>query len=102
MERKPWELYDIDADRSEQHDLAAAQPERVREMSAKWDAYAARANVLSLGAWSGGAKGAEEGSAKKRFELKASIVSNGRILQPSRVARFPSRQSLPSIREAAE
>ena len=71
MKRKPWELYDINADRSEQHDLAAAQPERVREMSAKWDAYAARANVLSLGAWSGGAKGAEEGSAKKRFELKA-------------------------------
>ena len=71
MERKPWELYDIDADRSEQHDLATAQPERVREMSAKWDAYAARANVLPLGAWSGRANDAEVGSAKKRFELKA-------------------------------
>ncbi len=71
MERKPWELYDIDADRSEQHNLAAAQPERVREMSAKWDTYAARANVLPLGAWSGPAKDAEAGNTKKRFELKA-------------------------------
>ncbi len=71
MERKPWELYDIDADRSEQHDLAAAQPERVREMSEKWDAYAARANVLPLGAWSGRTEETEAGSPKKRFELKA-------------------------------
>jgi arylsulfatase len=40
-------------------------------MSAKWDAYAARANVVPLGAWSGSANDAEVGSTKKRFELKA-------------------------------
>lgn len=50
-ENKPWELYDIDADRSEQRDLAPQEPERVRELSGKWDAYAARADVLPLGAW---------------------------------------------------
>jgi arylsulfatase len=41
----PWELYDLKADRTEQRDLAAAQPERVKELAAKWDAWAARAQV---------------------------------------------------------
>ena len=50
-ENQPWELYDIDADRTEQHDLAAKQPEKVRELAALWEAWAARANVLPLGAW---------------------------------------------------
>jgi arylsulfatase len=31
-----WELYDLTKDRSEMNNLAAAQPERVREMSARW------------------------------------------------------------------
>ncbi len=48
---QPWELYDIDADRSEQRNLAADQPEKVRELAAKWDAYAAVSDVLPLGAW---------------------------------------------------
>ena len=42
----PWELYDLAKDRTEQHDLAAAQPERARELAAQWDAWAKRANVL--------------------------------------------------------
>ncbi len=50
-EDKPWELYDLAADRTEQHDLAAAQPERVQQLVAKWDAWAKRANVLPLGTW---------------------------------------------------
>jgi arylsulfatase A-like enzyme len=41
-----WELYDLDADRSEMNDLAGQQPERVREMVAKWEAWAKRAQVL--------------------------------------------------------
>jgi arylsulfatase len=46
----PWELYDMDADRSETNDLAAQQPERVKAMSAAWQAWAERANVLPLDA----------------------------------------------------
>ena len=42
----PWELYDLEADRTELHDLAAKQPERVQEMTAKWEAWAKRTNVL--------------------------------------------------------
>ena len=31
-----WELYNLATDRSEQHNLASAQPDRVRDMSARW------------------------------------------------------------------
>ncbi|MSU64585.1 MAG: arylsulfatase [Opitutus sp.] len=41
-----WELYDMDSDRVEMNDLAASQPERVKEMSAKWAAWAKRTNVF--------------------------------------------------------
>ncbi|WP_395752450.1 arylsulfatase [Prosthecobacter sp.] len=50
-ENKPWELYNIDQDRAEQHDLALSEPDRVKSMAAAWDSWAARANVLPLGAW---------------------------------------------------
>ncbi len=50
-EDRPWELYDIDQDRAEQHDLAAAKPERVKSMAEAWERWAARASVLPLGAW---------------------------------------------------
>jgi arylsulfatase len=41
-----WELYDLKADRTEQHDLAAAEPEKVKELAQKWEAWATRAQVL--------------------------------------------------------
>ena len=41
-----WELYDLAADRSELHDLAAREPGRVKDLAAKWQAWAKRANVL--------------------------------------------------------
>jgi arylsulfatase len=41
-----WELYDLEKDRTEMHDLAAQEPKRVKEMIGKWEAYAKRANVL--------------------------------------------------------
>jgi arylsulfatase len=47
----PWELYDLEADRTEMHDLASAMPERVSELSATWQAWAERAQVLPLGTW---------------------------------------------------
>jgi arylsulfatase A-like enzyme len=42
----PWELYDIDADRSELHDLAGKYPKRAGEMAEMWNVYAERANVI--------------------------------------------------------
>ncbi len=40
-----WELYDIDVDRTELHDLASKYPELVKQLSEKWEQWAARTNV---------------------------------------------------------
>jgi arylsulfatase len=41
-----WELYDMDADRTELHDLAAQHEDRVRAMAAMYEAWAARCGVI--------------------------------------------------------
>lgn len=41
-----WELYDLVADRTEAHDLAAKAPERVADLSALWEDWAARTAVV--------------------------------------------------------
>ena len=43
--KRPLELFDMEADRTELNDLAAANGEKVREMSALHDAWSARCNV---------------------------------------------------------
>ncbi len=50
-ENQPWELYDIEADRTEMNDLAAKHPDKVKDLATQWDAWAKRANVLPLGTW---------------------------------------------------
>jgi arylsulfatase len=45
---EPWELYHLAADRSECHDLAADEPERLRELIDSWWAEADRHGVLPL------------------------------------------------------
>jgi arylsulfatase len=50
-ENQPWELYDMESDRTEMNDLATRQPNRVREMESRWTAWAARARVLPVGQW---------------------------------------------------
>ncbi len=62
----PWELYDLKADRTELHDLAAAQPGRARELAAKWDAWAERAQVKPYPA----GNPADTGAAKKKGKKK--------------------------------
>ena len=41
-----WELYAIEKDRAEAHDLAGANPDVVRDLAARYDAWAARCGVL--------------------------------------------------------
>ncbi len=41
----------MEKDRTEMHDLSAKAPKKVQELAAKWDAWAARSDVLPLGAW---------------------------------------------------
>jgi arylsulfatase len=85
LANKPWRLYDLATDRTEQRDLALAQPERVKALAAQWDAWAARSQVLPLGGWRAEPKKGRKGqqgqgklSQKTRFELK-----NGDTLERS-------------------
>ena len=52
-----WELYDMIKDRTEEHDLAAQQPQLVATLSATWEAWAERAQVKPYPAHAGGKKG---------------------------------------------
>ena len=65
-----WELYNIRDDRSELHDLAAGQPERVKAMSDLWQRYAERAMVLPLTPYYS-KKDNEKLSGRKKFQLSA-------------------------------
>jgi arylsulfatase len=49
----PWELYDMEADRTERRNLIDNEPEIARELIAKWNAWAKRADV---GPWPGPAR----------------------------------------------
>ncbi|MEX1020748.1 MAG: arylsulfatase [Litorilinea sp.] len=42
-----WELYDVEADRTELHNRAAAEPEIVAELQALWEAWAARCGIVA-------------------------------------------------------
>ena len=42
----PWELYDIAEERTEMRNLAAKQPEKVREMVATWERWAVRTHAV--------------------------------------------------------
>jgi arylsulfatase len=43
---RPWELYDLTADRSELRDLAAEEPGLAAELAADWDAWARRVGLI--------------------------------------------------------
>ena len=42
----PWELYEMDTDRSEIHDLAARHPDKVSELETLYEVWAKRCHVL--------------------------------------------------------
>lgn len=45
-----WQLYNLASDPAEAHDLAAAEPQRLAELTALWEQYAARNNIRAGGA----------------------------------------------------
>ena len=48
LDDQPWELYDFNVDRTEMNDLAKTHPEKVRRLSAAWEAWGARNHVTPL------------------------------------------------------
>ncbi|BDI28786.1 hypothetical protein CCAX7_008370 [Capsulimonas corticalis] len=44
---KPWELYDLHKDPAEMNDLSAGDPKRVQTMSAAWEDWAVRCQVIA-------------------------------------------------------
>ena len=48
VERNPWELYNLNEDYSQAHDLAAKYPEKLKEMQALFNAEAKRNQVFPL------------------------------------------------------
>ena len=42
----PWELYDMEQDRTELNDIAARHPDRVKDMLAQYEAWAQRCGVI--------------------------------------------------------
>ena len=47
-EKAPWELYDMEADRTEMHDLASQNADRVKQMGDAWRKWAEEAHVLPM------------------------------------------------------
>ncbi|MEM7235807.1 MAG: sulfatase-like hydrolase/transferase, partial [Planctomycetota bacterium] len=68
-ENRPWELYDIENDRTEMHNLANKKPQLAKELASEWGAYAKRANVLPLGGWRGKPKATKYNRKQRRFQL---------------------------------
>jgi arylsulfatase len=63
--RGDWELYDLKADRTELHNLAADQPDEVRALAAQWQQWAERVGVAPWEELPGGSYVPDKGYAKK-------------------------------------
>ena len=61
----PWELYDMDADRTELNDLSKSTPEIARKLKARYDAWAERSYVVP---WP--ARGPKKGGGKRKDAKK--------------------------------
>jgi hypothetical protein len=90
-----WELYDLKADRTELHDLAAAQPERAKKMLAKWEAWAKRTHVLPSSKEGAKGKGRNKGENRQKQgvieaggtkPLEAATAPPARLISQSPVA----------------
>jgi arylsulfatase len=74
----PWELYDMEADRTERNNLIDKNPDLAKKLITKWDAWAKRADVDP---WKGEARsdwGEELSTAKKKSPAhKATAAPTG-------------------------
>ncbi len=66
----PWELYDMEADRTELDNLAAQMPDRVEKMAAAWEALAIHTKAKPW-PWGAEKRAARKANQKTRFELSS-------------------------------
>ncbi len=83
-ERGPWELYDLSADRTEQHDLAATRPADARRLAGIWQAWAERVHAVP-----------RPGKKQPRAKQPKAAATDSRV--PARPASM--RQPAPAIAE---
>jgi arylsulfatase len=70
-ENTPWELYDMEADRTELNDLAAEMPERLKAMADAWEAMAVHSKAKP---WPWGTKkSGKKANNKKQFNVKTGV-----------------------------
>jgi arylsulfatase A-like enzyme len=70
----PWELYNLRTDRAESQNLAAEQPERVRELAAQWESETAE--ITKLAALTAPPRGPNKAGKTKAGKAKAKAVAN--------------------------
>jgi arylsulfatase len=46
-----WELYDMEKDRTEMHDLSSKHPELTARMAAQYETWAKERGVVPFGSW---------------------------------------------------
>lgn len=68
-----WELYNMEEDRTEMHDLSTKHPEITSKMSAQYEKWASERGIVPFGSWNKNRKGGQgkKGSKKTTFKLKA-------------------------------
>jgi arylsulfatase len=74
LENSPWELYDIDQDRGEMHNVAKQHPEKVKRLAEYWDKYVQQFRVEPYGAHSLRERAADPPHAPQRLELKSGDI----------------------------
>jgi inorganic pyrophosphatase len=71
---EPWELYDMESDRTELNDLAAQYPDRIAALSAQYEEWAKRTHVVVDGLDDEAAKPAKKAKTnKKKAKLGANV-----------------------------
>ncbi|AJA07306.1 sulfatase [Sphingopyxis fribergensis] len=81
---RPWQLYDMDADRTETRDFAAAHPDIIARMAKQWDDWAARSfvdrwpNRVNGGVITGTLEGGQPPQAKKKPGKRGKSKRKGR------------------------
>lgn len=79
-ENQPWELYDMEADRTEMHNIAAENEGIVQRLEAQWDAWAKRADVAPLGGYKMEPKRNAGGKSILKLQA-ASVIPDGQAPQ---------------------